>query len=183
MGIVADLRAPDVETRVAILEKRAAVEGVAIPREVLEYVAQKIESNIRVLEGALLNICAYYSLNSATPPTIPMVAEVIADYSTASGDRKLNLEQIRDHVSTVMQADPKDLIGPKRHREIVWPRQVAIYLCRELTDKSLAEIGQFFGGRDHSTILHGYNKVSEMLVTDERVFWFISDLRSALQGE
>ncbi len=182
MGIVADLRAPDVETRVAILEKKAAGEGVEIPREVLEHVAHKIESNIRVLEGALLKICAYESLYQV-PLTLPLVESIIADYSTVSGDRHVTLDEILNHVANALKANPIDIVGPKRNREIVWPRQVAIYLARELTDKSLAEIGHFFGGRDHSTVLHAYNKVSDMVSTDEHVLWFINDLRATLRGE
>ncbi len=181
MGIVADLRAPDVETRIAILEKRAGAEGAQIPREILEYVAQKIESNIRVLEGALLKICAYQSLNQGVL-TLAAVEDMIADYSTASINRRLGLDQICAHVATIMQVSTEDIIGPKRVREIVWPRQVAIYLCRELTDKSLTEIGHFFGGRDHSTVIHAHHKVSEAVSNDEAVLWFINDLRSALQG-
>lgn len=182
MGIVADLRAPDVETRVAILEKKAAAEQVEIPREILEYVAQKIESNIRVLEGALLKVCAYKSLYQ-TPLTLATVEEIIADYSTVSAGRHVTLDQITDRVSDALKVSQPDIIGPKRNKEIVWPRQVAIYLSRELTDKSLAEIGHYFGGRDHSTVLHAYNKVSEMLSGDEEVLWLINDLRAALRGE
>ncbi len=182
MGIVADLRAPDVETRVAILEKKAEAEGLDIPREFLEYVATKIESNIRVLEGALLKICAYYSLYEM-PLTLSMVEEIISDYSTAASDKKLTLEDILEHVAVTFQAEPSEITGPKRHKEIVWPRQVAIYLAREMTDHSLSSIGKFFGGRDHSTVLHAYNKVSDLLIEDERVLWSINDLKAALRGE
>lgn len=182
MGIVADLRAPDVETRVAILEKKAEAEGVAVPREILEYVATKIESNIRVLEGALVKICAYQSLYQVTL-TLPVVEEIIADYSTAASDRRVTLDDIVGHVSAVHSVNPEDVRGPKRNKEIVWPRQVAIYLARELTDNSLAAIGKFFGGRDHSTVLHAYNKVSEQILEDEQVLWAINDMRAALRGE
>lgn len=182
MGIVADLRAPDVETRIAILEKKAAGEGVEVPREVLEHVARKIESNIRVLEGALLKICAYHSLYES-PLTLALVEEIIADYSTSSAGRHVTIEQILEHVAVAMKANPTDITGPKRTKEIVWPRQVAIYLARELTGKSLAEIGHFFGGRDHSTVLHAYNKVSDMVSGDEQVLWLINEMRAALQGE
>jgi chromosomal replication initiator protein len=182
MGIVADLRAPDVETRVAILEKKAAAEEVEISRDVLEHVAQKIESNIRVLEGALLKICAHKSLYK-TELTPTSVEEIIADYSTSSADRHVTLDEIVERVAVALEVSPAEITGPKRNREIVWPRQVAIYLSRELTDKSLAEIGSFFGGRDHSTVLHAYNKVSELITSDEQVLWLINDFRAALHGE
>jgi chromosomal replication initiator protein len=181
MGIVADLRCPDVETRVAILEKKAQAEGMELPREILEFVAEKIESNIRVLEGALLKICAHASLDPR-PWDLERVEEIIADYSTCSQERRLSLEEITAHVGEQMRCEVEAMLGAKRSQDIVWPRQVAIYLCRELTDASLARIGHHFGGRDHSTVLHAYNKVSELLGEDERVLWLINDLKGALQA-
>ena len=181
MGIVADLRCPDVETRIAILDKKAQAEGLGLPREVLTYVAEKIESNIRVLKGALLKICAYVSL-SDEELTVPMVEEIIADYSTASSPRRLAVQDIAEYVAGQMNCNLEDMRGPKRNQEIVWPRQVAIYLAREMTNSTLAKIGEFFSGRDHSTVLHAYNKVSELLETDESVLWQINDLKSALES-
>jgi chromosomal replication initiator protein len=182
MGIVADLRCPDVDTRVAILAKKAQTEGVDLALEILEFVAQKIISNIRVLEGALLKICAHLSLDPA-PLTLSKVEEIIADYSTASAERRITVQEIAQFVSEQMKCDLEDILSAKRSQEIVFPRQVAIYLCRELTDVSLAKIGDYFGGRDHSTVLHGYNKISEMLTTDEHTLWLINDLKTALQGD
>ncbi len=181
MGIVADLRCPDVETRIAILDKKAQAEGLALPREILTYIAEKIESNIRVLEGALLKVCAHISLTNEQP-ALSTVEELIADYSTAAAPRSVSVRDIAEYVAEQMECPIEDMLGPKRNQEIVWPRQVAIYLCRELTNNSLANIGSFFGGRDHSTILHGYNKVSELLETDEEVLWLINDLKSGLQA-
>lgn len=182
MGIVADLRCPDVDTRVAILDKKAKSEGLDLPLEILEFVAQRVLSNIRVLEGALLKICAQVSLDPA-PLTLAKVEEIIADYSTASAERRISVQEITQFVAEQMKCDLEDMVGAKRSQEIVYPRQVAIYLCRELTDVSLAKIGDYFGGRDHSTVLHGYNKISEMLTSDERTLWLINDLKSALQGD
>jgi chromosomal replication initiator protein len=182
MGIVADLRPPDVDTRVAILAKKAQSEGVDFPLEILEFIAQRIVSNIRVLEGALLNVCAQLSLDH-TPLTISKVEEIIADYSTASAERRITVQEITRFVAEQMKCDLEDMVGARRSQEIVYPRQVAIYLCRELTDVSLAKIGEYFGGRDHSTVLHGYHKISEMLTTDEATLWLINDLKTALQGD
>ncbi len=182
MGIVADLRCPDVDTRVAILAKKAQTEGVDLPLDILEFVAQKIVSNIRVLEGALLNICAHLSLDP-TPLTISQVEEIIADYSTASSERRITVQEIAQFVAEQMKCDLEEIVGAKRSQEIVYPRQIAIYLCRELTDVSYEKIGEYFGGRDHSTVLHSYNKISEMLTTDERTLWLINDLKTALQGD
>jgi len=181
MGIVADLRCPDIETRIAILDKKAEAEGLDLPREILTYIAEKIESNIRVLEGALLKVCAQISLTNQQP-TLSTVEELIADYSTATAPRSVSVRDIAEYVAEQMECSIEDMLGPKRNQEIVWPRQVAIYLCRELTSNSLASIGEFFGGRDHSTILHGYNKVSELLEADEEVLWLINELKSGLQA-
>ncbi len=182
MGIVADLRAPDVETRIAILEKRAQAEGLELSREILGYVAEKIESNIRVLEGALLKICAYISLTDEEV-TLSTVQEIIADYSTASSPRKVSTQDIAAYVAEQMSCSVEDMIGPKRHQEIMWPRHVSVYLAREMTNGTLAKIGDFFGGRDHSTVLHAYNKVSERIETEPDVLQEINDLRSGLENQ
>jgi chromosomal replication initiator protein len=180
MGILADLRCPDVETRVAILEKKAEAEQVYIPRDLLEYLAKKIESNIRVLEGALLKLCAYSSLNGGEL-TIPLVDEIVADYSTNGADRRLSLNEIVKYVGERMNCAVDDLTGPKRSKDVAWPRQVSVYLSRELTDHSLAEIGHFYGGRDHSTILYAYNKVSELVTEDEKTLWLMNDMKAQLR--
>jgi chromosomal replication initiator protein len=179
-GIVADLRCPNVETRIAILEKKAQADGVELDREVLEYVAEKIESNIRVLEGALLKICAAASLDGVQP-SLSMVEDIIADYSTSGVDRHMGVEDIVAYVSEQMDTPSPAILGPKRSKHIVWPRQVAMYLTRELTDLSLVDIGRHFGGRDHSTVLHAYNKVSELVAEDEKVMWMISNYKNGLQ--
>jgi len=181
-GIVADLRCPDVETRVAILEKKAEAEGIFLKREILEYIANKIESNIRVLEGALLKICATVSLNGIVP-ALDVVQEIIADYSTNGTERRVELDDIASYISAQMDTPKQAILGPKRSKEIVWPRQIAIYLSRELTNHTLIDIGRFFGGRDHSTILHAYNKVSELMLEDQQVMWLINDLKNALQEQ
>jgi chromosomal replication initiator protein len=179
-GIVAALRCPDVETRIAILEKKAEAEGIVLAREVLEYVAKKIESNIRVLEGALLKICAVASLGGMQP-TLQTVEEIIADYSTIGEDRRVTVDDIVAFISTQMEISQQAMVGPKRSKDIVWSRQVAIYLTRELTDLSLVDIGRHFGGRDHSTILHAYNKVSELVADNENTMWLINNYKNALQ--
>ena len=179
-GIVADLRCPDVETRIAILEKKAQAENISLDRDILEYVAKEIESNIRVLEGALLKICATVSL-SGVQPTLSVVQNIIADYSTNSEARHINVEDVVAYVSAQMDTPQQAIIGPKRSKHIVWPRQVAIYLTRELTDLSLVDIGRYFGGRDHSTVLHAYNKVGDLVADDEKVMWLINNFKSALQ--
>ena len=180
MGIVADLRAPDVETRVAILEKKAETEGISLPREILEFMANKIESNIRVLEGALAKVCAFITFEGGTL-TMAKVEELIADYSTAPSDRRVTLDEIVNLVAQKLDCSKEEILGARRSKDIVWPRHVAIYLAREVTPNSLADIGQFFGGRDHATVLHAYNKVSEAITEDRVALGIINDLRGALQ--
>jgi len=180
MGIVADLRIPDLETRIAILEKKAQAEGVPLSRDTLELVASKIESNIRVLEGALLKICAYASLNDIQI-TRSLVEDIIGDYSTSTTARRIALPEIVDLVAAEMDVPQEDIVSKKRSQDIAWARHVAIYLCRELTDNSLARIGEHFGGRDHSTVLHSYHKVSDLIEKDEQVLWLINDLKAAFE--
>ena len=180
MGILAELRCPDVEMRIAILEMKAAAEQADIPRDVLEFLATRIESNIRVLEGALFKICAYSSLNQVEL-ALPLVEEIVADYSTDGTERRVTMQEIVDYVHERMNCQVADIIGPKRSKGIAWPRQIAVYLCRELTDDSLAEIGAYFGGRDHSTILYGYNKVAELVAEDQEVLWLMNDMKTALR--
>ncbi|MFA5158317.1 MAG: chromosomal replication initiator protein DnaA [Patescibacteria group bacterium] len=181
MGILADLRVPDVETRVAILEKKAEAEQVYIPRDILEYLAKKIESNIRVLEGAFLKLCADLSLNKRTL-TIPLIDELVGDYSTCIDSRQVSMNEIVSSVSERFNCSVKDLTGPKRSKDIAWPRQVAVYLARELTDHSLSDIGNFFGGRDHSTILYAYNKVVELVGEDEKTLWLMNDMKAQIRN-
>ncbi len=180
MGIVADLRVPDPETRVAILEKKAIAEGVPISRDLLEFVASKIENNIRVLEGALLKICAYASLNDVEI-TRSTVEEIIGDYSTQTTDRRVAAADIVKLVASELGVSAEDIVSKKRSADIAWARQVAIYLARELTDSSLARIGEFFSGRDHSTVLHSYNKVADQMEQDQQTLWLINDLKSAFE--
>lgn len=181
MGIVADLRYPDYETRIAILEKKAQSEGTSIGRDNLELIAKSIESNIRALEGALLNVCAYASLN-AVELTPALVEEIIAPYRAHSEEKRVALRDIVDYVSSVLACSKENMLGQKRSKDIVWPRQVAMYLGRELTANSLAEIGRYFGDRDHTTVMHAYEKVSRLIATDEATLWLINDMKSALRG-
>ncbi|MGQ9729739.1 MAG: chromosomal replication initiator protein DnaA, partial [Candidatus Zipacnadales bacterium] len=178
-GIVADLRPPDVDTRLAILEKKAQAEGVTITREALLRIAQQIESNIRILEGALMKVCAYVSLYGMTI-TPQLVDEVIADYSTRAPATCLSLDTIAAHVANYFNVTVEQLQSARRSQDINRARQIAIYLCRELTDHSLHSIGRYFGGRDHSTILHALRKVGKSIETDPETLWLINNMKTAL---
>ncbi|MBM3475096.1 MAG: chromosomal replication initiator protein DnaA [Armatimonadetes bacterium] len=178
-GIVADLRPPDVDTRLAILEKKAQTEGVAISRDILVRLAQQIESNIRVLEGALMKVCAYTSLYGVelTPQTVD---EMIRDYATSSSQPHVSIDEIASHVAKHFDVSVEQLKSARRSRAIADARQIAIYLARELTDHSLHSIGKYFGGRDHSTVIHSYRKVTEGLEKDPQMLWLINNMKTAL---
>lgn len=178
-GIVADLRPPDIDTRLAILEKKAHAQGVAIGRDVLTRVAQQIESNIRVLEGALLKVCAHASLYKVEL-TPPLVDQIIQDYATVHSETKATIEEIASHVADHFDLTVSELKSARRSQAINRARQIAIYLCRELTDHSLHSIGGFFGGRDHSTVLHAYRKVSKAVQDDSQTLWLINNMKAAL---
>jgi chromosomal replication initiator protein len=178
-GIVADLRPPDVDTRLAILEKKAQADGVAISRDILARIAQQIESNIRVLEGALMKVCAYASLYGADL-TPQIVDEIIRDYATSSTPSRVSIEEIAKHVGKHFEVSIEQLQSARRSRGIAEARQIAIFLARELTDHSLHSIGRFFGGRDHSTVIHSYRKVSEAIEKDPQTLWLINNMKTAL---
>jgi len=178
-GIVADLRPPDIDTRLAILEKKAQAQGVPISRDVLTRIAQQIESNIRVLEGALLKVCAHASLYKVELQA-PLVDQIIQDYATVHAETRATIDEIASHISNHFDLTVEELKSPRRTQPINRARQVAIYLCRELTDHSLHSIGRFFGGRDHSTVLHAYRKVSEAIENDPQTLWLINNMKAAL---
>jgi len=178
-GIVADLRPPDVDTRLAILEKKAQSDGIAISRDVLMRLAQRIESNVRILEGALMNVCAYASLNKVEL-TPSLVDEIIRDYATGSTASRVTIEEIGSHVAAHFDLTLDELQSARRSAVINRARQTAIFLCRELTDHSLHSIGQFFGGRDHSTVIHALRKVSDAIEREPQTLWLINNMKATL---
>ena len=112
---------------------------------------------------------------------LPFISDIIEDYSTSTTDRRIGLDEILKLVSGELDVPSEDVVSKKRRADIAWARQVAIYIARELTDNSLARIGEFFGGRDHSTVLHSYNKVAEQMERDQQTLWLINDLRAAFE--
>lgn len=163
-GLIADIQAPDYETRIAILRKKAQVEEIEVPDDVMLFIAKKIKSNIRELEGALIRILAYSSLTNS-PITIELASEALKEiFSTKP--RELNIDYIKEVVANKFNIKIEDLNSKKRTRIIAYPRQIAMYLSRELTDLSLPKIGNEFGGRDHTTVMHAYDKVSTDMKND-----------------
>lgn len=166
MGLITDIQAPDFETRMAILRKKAQMEDIDVPNEVTVYIAKNIKSNIRELEGALTRVVAYSSLTNRTI-SFELAAEALKDIITTSKHEEITVNRIKEKVSSVFSLKMEDFNSKKRTRSISYPRQVAMYLSRELTDLSLPKIGEEFGGRDHTTVIHAHDKISKDIESKE----------------
>lgn len=174
-GLIADIQAPDFETRIAILKKKADVENLNIPNEVMVYIATKIKSNIRELEGALIRIVAYSSLTNKEI-SVDLAAEALKDIISNEQNKQVTIDLIQDIVANYFNLKVDELKSSRRTRNIAFPRQIAMYLSRKLTDMSLPKIGEEFGGRDHTTVIHAYEKISTNLKKDESLKNVINDL-------
>jgi chromosomal replication initiator protein len=174
-GLITDIQPPDLETRIAILRKKADMEKLEIDDEVLVFIAKRIESNIRELEGALTRIVAYASLTNSTLD-VSIADEALKDIISNHRPRKITPELIQNVIADYYQLKVEDLKSKKRNRPIAYPRQIAMYLCRELTDLSLPKIGEYFGGRDHTTVIHACDKIAEEIETDLQVKRTVNEL-------
>jgi len=184
-GLVVDLHPTDYELRLGILQQkvdhyRSQYKGLVLADGVLEFLAHRITTNVRVLEGALTRLFAFASL-VGREITLDLAQDCLADILRSS-DRKLSIEEIQRKVAEHYNVRLSDLIGPKRLRTIARPRQVAMYLSKQLTPRSLPEIGRRFGGRDHTTIMHGVRKIEELITTDSQLSDDLQLLRRLLQG-
>ena len=168
-GLVTDIQPPDLETRIAILRKKAIADSLEVDDEVLTFIASKVSTNIRELEGALVRILAYASLYGRSV-SVELAEEVLKDILTDSAYREIPVELIQHEVCRYFGISKPDLTGTSRTRSFAYPRQVAMYLCRELTDESLPKIGRAFGGRDHSTVMHATAKISNLINKDRDAF-------------
>ena len=157
-GLLTDVQPPDLETRIAILRKKAAQEGMRLPDEVLEHIASRITTNIRELEGALIRVTAFASLSSQQADA-DLAAHVLKDIIPGSNTAQITVGTIIREVGDYFHITRDELCGQSRSRTLVNARQIAMYLCRELTDLSLPKIGQEFGGRDHTTVMHADRKI------------------------
>ena len=166
MGLITDIQAPDFETRMAILRKKAQMEDIDVPNEVTVYIAKNIKSNIRELEGALTRVVAYSSLTNKTI-SFELASEALKDIISTSKHEEITVNRIKEKVSSVFSLKMEDFNSKKRTRSISYPRQIAMYLSRELTDLSLPKIGEEFGGRDHTTVIHAHDNISKDIENNE----------------
>jgi chromosomal replication initiator protein len=179
-GLVTDIKPPDLETRVAILRKKADIDQISLADEVFEFIARNCRSNVRELEGAIIKLLAYSSL-TRREVTIDLARDALGGVlGDGSGFIDLTPERIRERVAREWHVSVDGLTSKKRTKELTVPRQVAMFLIREMLDVPLVEIGKLFGGRDHSTVIHSINKVEEEITSDERLRAHVEAVRADL---
>jgi len=178
MGLITDIQEPDLETRIAILRKKAEKEKMLVPNEITAFIANHAKVNIRELEGAMLRVIAFASLTHQEM-TLEMVKEVLKD-SLPNEDRRISVDAIQRVTAERYNCRFSDMKSKKRTKQIAFPRQIAMYLSRELTSHSLSEIGAAFGGKDHTTIMHAYEKIEELLTTDIVLLSEVNNLKKQL---
>ncbi len=178
-GLTAELQPPDVETRVAILRKKAESQNVRLSPEILLYIAERVRTNVRRLEGALTRVASYASL-SGQEPTIEKIEHLLKDILQEEARRAVTIEQIQRKVAEHYDVRIADMTSKRRPANIAYPRQVAMYLARELTKSSLSEIGNAFGGRDHGTVLHAHRLVRDRMRAEEKTRQTVSFLERVL---
>jgi chromosomal replication initiator protein len=180
-GLITDIQPPDLETRIAILRKKVKTDRIHVPDpKVLEFIAGRISSNIRELEGALTRVVAFSSL-TGRPMTEDLAQDVLKDVFPQGEVRQVTIERIQELVSERFSLSLEELCGDKRSQNIVYPRQVAMYLSRELTDSSLPKIGKQFGGRDHTTVIHATSKIARMIREDRSVYNLVQELTARIK--
>src|SRR5215468_957988 len=179
-GLITDVQPPELETRIAILRKKAAQDRLAVPDEVLEFIAARIERNIRELEGALIRVTAFASLNKQMVD--PQLAEIVLrDLIPDSAMPEIGAPIIMAVTAEYFAVSIDDLCGPGKTKALAQARQIAMYLCRELTDMSLPRIGQTFGGRDHTTVMHADKKIRKEMAERRRIYEQVQELTSRIK--
>jgi chromosomal replication initiator protein len=179
-GLITDITPPELETRIAILRKKAAAEHLDAPPEVLEFIASKISSNIRELEGALIRVTAFASLNRQSVD-LALAEVVLKDLIADATSAEITASTIMAQTSAYFSISMEELCGTSRTRMLVTARQIAMYLCRELTDLSLPKIGQHFGGRDHTTVMHADRKIRSLMAERRSVYNQVSELTNRIK--
>jgi chromosomal replication initiator protein len=180
-GLITDIQPPDLETRIAILRKKVKVDGIHVEDEqVLTFIAGRVSSNIRELEGALTRVVAFSSL-TGRPMTVELAQDVLRDVFPQGEAAEVSIKRIQDLVADRFDLTHDELCGDKRSQNIVYPRQVAMYLSRELTDSSLPKIGKEFGGRDHTTVIHATSKIARLIREDRSVYNLVQELTARVK--
>jgi chromosomal replication initiator protein len=180
-GLITDIQPPDLETRIAILRKKVKMDAIHVPdTQVLTFIASRISTNIRELEGALTRVVAFSSL-TGRPMTVELAQEVLKDVFPQGEIPEISVEQIQETVVERFGMSMQELTGDRRSQSIVYPRQVAMYLCRELTDSSLPKIGKKFGGRDHTTVIHATSKIAKLIQEDRSVYNLVQELTARIK--
>jgi chromosomal replication initiator protein len=180
-GLITDIQPPDLETRIAILRKKAKAENLDIPNEAMAYIANQIDTNIRELEGALIRVVAYSSLINQDI-SAHLAAEALKDIIPSSRPRQITIQDIQNKVADFYGLRLEDFKARKRTKAVAFPRQVAMYLSRELTDFSLPKIGEAFGGRDHTTVIHAHEKISSSLKMDQDLYKIIHTITEKVKN-
>ena len=181
-GLITDIQPPELETRIAILRKKAAQERLNAPDDVLEYIASKIFTNIRELEGALIRVTAFASLNRQ-PVDMALAEIVLKDLIPNDASPSITAATIMAQTAAYFSLTVDDLCGTSRSRVLVNARQIAMYLCRELTELSLPKIGQTFGGRDHTTVMHADRKIRELMAERRSIYNQVNELTSRIKQQ
>lgn len=180
-GLITDIQAPNLETRIAILRKKAKLENLQVANDVMVYIADKMVSNIRELEGALIRVMAYASL-SESPITVEIAAEALKDIIPVNTPKQITIEMIQHAAAEYFHLSLGEFKAKKRTRAIAFPRQIAMYLSRELTDNSLPKIGDEFGGRDHTTVIHAHDKITQARLKDPILDKRINEIIQRIQS-
>lgn len=180
-GLSVDITPPDLETRTAILRTKAEAENLEIPDDTLSYIAGQIDSNIRELEGALVRVQAFATMQNVDITT-SLAAEALKALKNSQPLTQVTIQDIQEQVAKYYHVQVKDLKGKKRVKTIVVPRQIAMYLARELTDHSLPKIGAEFGGKDHTTVIHAHEKIQQLLGSNTQLQEEIAEIKNALNG-
>ena len=181
-GMIADIQPPDLETRIAILQKKAQLDKHILPMEVLTFMAEKMDKNIREMES-LLNKVIFLSMLSEKPPTVELVKDALKDYGDGSEGASVTADDIVEATCKYFRVSREDLTGKKKTKEIVEPRQLCIYLITDMLDLPLATIGNMFGGRDHTTVMHARDKMSEKVASVQRLKTAASDIRDLVKRQ
>jgi chromosomal replication initiator protein len=180
-GLITDIQPPDLETRIAILRKRVKTDGIHVPDpQVLTFIAGRVSTNIRELEGALTRVVAFSSLTGRLM-TVELAQDVLRDVFPQGEPAEVSIERIQETVVERFGLSLDELCGDKRSQNIVYPRQVAMYLSRELTDSSLPKIGRHFGGRDHTTVIHATSKIARLIREDRSVYNLVQELTARIK--